>query len=216
MELNKLIDHTILNPDATKEEISRICKEAKEFKFKTVCIQPFWIQFAKEELDGSNVGITTVIGFPLGANRTETKVFESKKAIEDGADEIDMVINIGALKSGFDQKVYEDILEVRKVSEGKVLKVILETCLLTEDEIKKASEISKKAGADFVKTSTGFSNGGAKIEDVALMRQVVGDGVGVKASGGIRDFETAKAMIDAGATRIGASKSIEICKGSKE
>ncbi|MCD1147196.1 deoxyribose-phosphate aldolase [Peptoniphilus sp. KCTC 25270] len=216
MNLNKMIDHTVLNPDAKKEDILRICKEAKEFDFATVCINPYWIPVAKEALKGCEVGITTVIGFPLGANATETKVFETKKAIEDGADEIDMVLNVGALKSGDESSVLEDIRLVKEAAGEKVLKVILETCLLTKEEIVRASELAKEAGADFVKTSTGFSTGGATVEDVKKMRETVGEEMGVKASGGIRNFETANQMIEAGASRIGASKSIEIVKGSKE
>lgn len=215
MKLNTYIDHTILGQDARKEDVRKICQEALEYEFKTVCVQPYWISFCKEVLAGSNVGITTVVGFPLGANRPEVKAFETQMAIEDGADEIDMVLNVGALKSGLLDQVKEDILAVRKASTGKVLKVILETCLLSREEIVLACEMAQEAGADFVKTSTGFSSGGATLEAVKLMSQTVGSKMGVKASGGIRDQETAMAMIDAGATRIGASKSISILKGEK-
>lgn len=206
----------MLSQDGREDDVRKLCKEAKEYKFKTVCIQPFWIKLAKEVLKDSEVGITTVVGFPLGANAIETKAFETKKALEDGADEIDMVLNVGALKSGSYDIVLEDIKMVRKACENKVLKVILETCLLSKEEIQKACQLSKEAGADFVKTSTGFSTGGAKVEDIKLMREAVGTEMGVKASGGIRDYQTAKAMIEAGANRLGASKSIAIFEGSKK
>ncbi len=213
MKLNQMIDHTILNPDATYDDVMRIVKEAKEYHFKTVCVQPFWIKKVREALGDAPVGITTVIGFPLGANATDVKVYETRKAIEDGADEIDMVLNIGALKSGMDEIVQADIEAVVQAAEGKVVKVIIETCLLTKDEIKKVSKMVIDAGADFVKTSTGFSTGGAKVEDIKLIKETIGDTGEIKASGGIRTTEDAKAMIEAGATRIGASKSIEIVKG---
>lgn len=213
MELNRYIDHTLLGQETKEEEIRKICQEALEYRFKTVCVQPFWISLCKELLQGSEVGITTVVGFPLGANLKEVKAFEAAKAIEDGADEIDMVLNIGALKSGREEDVINDIKAVREASQGKVLKVILETCLLEKEEIKRASLLSKEAGADFIKTSTGFSSGGAKVEDIELMRETVGPDLGIKASGGIRDQDKAMAMMKAGANRIGASKSIEIVKG---
>lgn len=213
MKLNQMIDHTILNPDATYDDVLKIVEEAREYNFKTVCVQPFWVKKVREALGDSAVGITTVIGFPLGANTTEVKVYETKKAIEDGADEIDMVLNIGALKSGMDEIVSEDIERVVKAAGDKVVKVIIETCLLTQDEIKKVSQMVIDAGADFVKTSTGFSTAGAKVEDIKLIKEVIGDRGEIKASGGIRTTEDAKAMVDAGATRIGASKSIEIIKG---
>lgn len=213
MELNRYIDHTLLGQEAKEEEIRKICQEALEYRFKTVCVQPFWISLCKELLQGSEVGITTVVGFPLGANLKEVKAFEAANAIEDGADEIDMVLNIGALKSGREEDVINDIKAVREASQGKVLKVILETCLLEKEEIKRASLLSKEAGADFIKTSTGFSSGGAKVEDIELMRETVGPDLGIKASGGIRDQDKAMAMMKAGANRIGASKSIEIVKG---
>ena len=210
------IDHTILNADATEAEVSKVCQEAAEYNFKTVCIQPYWIPFVKEELEGTGVGITTVIGFPLGANATETKVFEAKQALKDGATEVDMVINIGALKSADYDHVLKDIKAVvEAVAEEAIVKVIIETALLTKEEKIKASELSKKAGADFVKTSTGFSTGGATVEDIKLMRATVGPDLGVKASGGVRSYEDAKAMIDAGATRIGASSGISIVKGEE-
>ncbi|MDO5036871.1 MAG: deoxyribose-phosphate aldolase [Tissierellia bacterium] len=210
MKLNQMIDHTLLGPDAKKDQVLKLCQEAKDYQFKTVCIQPYWISLAKEALEGSGVGITTVIGFPLGANKTETKVYESQEAIKDGADELDMVMNIGALKSGMEEEVFQDMLAVRQASQGKVLKLILETCLLEDEEIVRACQLAKKAGLDFVKTSTGFSSGGARVEDIKLMRETVGPHMGVKASGGIRDRQTACQMIEAGANRIGASSSIKI------
>lgn len=215
-DMAQYIDHTILNADATEAEVAKICEEAAEYNFKTVCIQPYWIPFVKEELKGTEVGITTVIGFPLGANATETKVFEAKQALKDGATEVDMVINIGALKSKDYDTVMKDIQAVVDAVAGNaVVKVIIETALLTKEEKIKASELSKKAGADFVKTSTGFSTGGATVEDIKLMRATVGPELGVKASGGVRSYEDAIAMIEAGATRIGASSGISIVKGEE-
>ncbi len=215
-DMAQYIDHTILNADATEAELAKICEEAAEYNFKTVCIQPYWIPFVKEELKATEVGITTVIGFPLGANATETKVFETKQAIKDGATEVDMVINIGALKSKDYDTVMKDIQAVvNAVAGAAVVKVIIETALLTKEEKIKASELSKKAGADFVKTSTGFSTGGATVEDIKLMRATVGPELGVKASGGVRSYADAVAMIEAGATRIGASSGISIVKGEE-
>lgn len=214
--MEKYIDHTILNADATKSDIKKICDEATKYNFKTVCIHPYWIPFAKKELDGTEVGITTVIGFPLGASATKVKAFETKQAVKDGANEVDMVINIGALKSKDYERVSKDIKTVvNAVNEEVIVKVIIETALLTKEEKITASELSKKAGADFVKTSTGFSTGGASVEDIKLMRATVGPDMGVKASGGVRSYEDAMAMIEAGATRIGASSSIKIVKGEK-
>lgn len=214
--MEKYIDHTILNADATKSDIKKICNEAIKYNFKTVCIHPYWIPFAKKELDGTEVGITTVIGFPLGANATEVKAFEAKQAVKDGANEVDMVINIGALKSRKYKLVSKDIKAViNAVNKGIIVKVIIETALLTKKEKIAASELSKQAGADFVKTSTGFSTGGASVEDIKLMRATVGPDIGVKASGGVRTYEDAIAMIEAGATRIGASSSVEIVQGEK-
>ncbi|SHE44538.1 deoxyribose-phosphate aldolase [Atopostipes suicloacalis DSM 15692] len=211
------IDHTILNADATKADIQRICEEAKEYNFKTVCIQPYWVKYAKEILEDSEVGITTVIGFPLGANTTEIKVAEAKLAVAEGASDVDMVINIGALKSEDYDTVLNDIKAVVDAVSGKaIVKVIIETSLLTKSEKIRASELAKQAGADFVKTSTGFSTGGATLDDVQLMRATVGPDMGVKASGGVRTYEDAKAMIEVGATRIGASSGISIVEGSKE
>ncbi|HLR92026.1 MAG TPA: deoxyribose-phosphate aldolase [Atopostipes sp.] len=211
------IDHTILNADATKEDIQRICEEAKEYHFKTVCIQPYWVKYAKELLEGTDVGVTTVIGFPLGANTTDIKVAEAKQALAEGVSDVDMVINIGALKSEDYDTVLEDIQAVVNAVDGKaVVKVIIETSLLTKPEKIRASELAKQAGADFVKTSTGFSTGGATLDDVRLMRATVGPKMGVKASGGVRSYEDAVAMIEVGATRIGASSGIKIVEGAKE
>lgn len=216
-KLNKYIDHTILKPDATKEDILRICEEAKENDFMSVCINPTWVKTCFEKLKSTDVKVCTVIGFPLGAGKTETKVEETRLAIEDGAKEVDMVINIGRLKSKDYDYVLEDIKEVVKEAKGKALvKVIIETCLLTDSEKVKASELSKEAGADFVKTSTGFSTGGATLEDVKLMRETVGPDMGVKASGGVRTLEDALAFIDSGATRLGASSGMEIIKEYKD
>ena len=212
MAIQRFIDHTLLAADATKEKIEKLCKEALEYHFASVCVNSCWVKLASEILFGSDVAVCTVVGFPLGAMDTESKAYEAEKAVADGADEIDMVINIGYLKSGMTSEVLEDIKAVRKATEGKVLKVIIETCLLSDDEKRTACELSAEAGADFVKTSTGFSTGGATEHDVALMRSVVGDKLGVKASGGIRDYKKAKAMIDAGANRIGASAGIAIVK----
>ncbi len=210
MDIAKYIDHTVLAADAGKDKIERLCQEAKQHGFASVCVNSCWVSLASKLLHGSDVKVCTVVGFPLGAMDSASKADETKNAILNGADEIDMVINIGYMKSGMYDEVLDDIKAVRKASEGKTLKVIIETCLLTDDEKRKACELSEEAGADFVKTSTGFSTGGATVEDVALMRSVVGDRLGVKASGGIRDYRTAKAMIEAGATRIGASSGIRI------
>ena len=210
MKLNKTIDHTILNADATKEAVIKVIDEAKKYEFASVCLEPCWVSLAAERLKDSPVKVCTVIGFPLGANTKSVKAFEAKEAVDNGADEVDMVLNIGALKSGDDALVLEDMKAVREAAKDAVVKVILETCLLTDDEKKKACALAKEAGLDFVKTSTGFSTAGATVEDVKLMREAVGDRMGVKASGGIRDTKTAEAMIAAGASRIGASKSIAI------
>lgn len=211
-----MIDHTLLKPEATEEMIKDLCKEAKEYKFAAVCVNPFYVKLAKENLENSEVKVATVIGFPLGANAKEIKAYETSKAIEDGANEIDMVINIGALKNKDYDIVKDDIKAVVEAAKnGGIVKVIIETCLLTHEEKVKACELAMEAGADFVKTSTGFSTGGAKKEDVILMKTVVGDKMQIKASGGIRDYETAISMIEAGASRIGASASVNIVKGSK-
>ncbi|HFU4500551.1 TPA: deoxyribose-phosphate aldolase [Streptococcus suis] len=215
MKLNKYIDHTILKPETSKEQVAQILAEAKEYDFASVCVNPTWVAYAAQELKDSDVKVCTVIGFPLGANTPALKAFETKDAIENGADEIDMVINIGALKSKNYDLVLEDIKAVVTASGDKLVKVIIETCLLTDEEKVKACELSKEAGADFVKTSTGFSTGGATVEDVALMRKTVGPDMGVKASGGARSYEDAIAFIEAGATRIGASSGVAIMKGEK-
>ena len=209
-----MIDHTLLKANTTKEQIIKLCEEAKQCGFASVCVNPTWVALAAELLEGTGVKVCTVIGFPLGANAPETKVFETKDAINKGANEVDMVINIGALKDGNDELVERDIRAVVEAAEGKALvKVIIETCLLTEEEKVRACQLAVKAGADFVKTSTGFSTGGATVEDVALMRKTVGDKVGVKASGGVRNVDDAKAMITAGATRIGTSSGVAIVQG---
>ncbi|MDR7237246.1 deoxyribose-phosphate aldolase [Neobacillus drentensis] len=209
-----MIDHTLLKPEATRQQIESLCQEAKEYKFASVCINPTWVSTAKELLQGSGVMVCTVIGFPLGATTSETKAFETKNAIEHGADEVDMVINIGALKDHNDELVEKDIRAVVEAAKGKAhSKVIIETSLLSQEEKIRACELSVKAGADFVKTSTGFSTGGATAEDIALMRQTVGPELGVKASGGVRSTEDVQKMIEAGATRIGASSSIAIVNG---
>lgn len=211
------IDHTLLNPESTQQQIIQLCKEAETYEFATVCVNPYWVPLAVKQLQETNVGITTVIGFPLGATSTFSKMTETRDAIAAGATEIDMVINVGALKSGDDEAVYDDIAQVvNKAADKVIVKVIIETALLTNEEKERACEIAKKAGAHFVKTSTGFNGGGATVEDIELMRRVVGSQLGVKASGGIRDLATAKAMISAGATRIGASSSIAIVKGESE
>jgi deoxyribose-phosphate aldolase len=212
----KYIDHTLLKPDATKEAILKIVEEAKEYEFASVCVNPHWVSLCYDHLKDTTVKVCTVIGFPLGATSTESKVFETKQAISDGATEVDMVINIGELKAGNDDFVKQDIQAVVNAAKGNALsKVIIETSLLTDDEKVRACQLAKEAGADFVKTSTGFSGGGATIEDVALMRKTVGPDMGVKASGGVRDLAQAKAVIDAGATRIGASSGVAIVEGNQ-
>lgn len=214
MEIAKYIDHTLLKPEATKEQVEKLCAEAKQYNFASVCVNPTWVKLASELLEGTDVEVCTVIGFPLGANTPETKAFESVNAVTNGATEVDMVINIGALKSGNIELVQKDIEAVVNAVKGKALvKVIIETSLLTDEEKRTACELSVKAGADYVKTSTGFSTGGATVEDIKLMRETVGPDIGVKASGGVRTSEDAKAMIEAGATRIGASSGIAIVEG---
>ncbi len=210
MKLSKYIDHTLLKADSRREDIIKICQEARKYDFASVCVNSYWVSLAKEELRGTDVKVCTVVGFPLGAMSTKAKAFEAENAVKDGADEIDMVINIGEVKEKNDEAVYNDILAVRKACEGKVLKVIIETCLLDDEEKVRACLLSEKAGADFVKTSTGFSTGGATAEDVALMRKTVSDKVKVKASGGVRSYEDAIKMIDAGASRLGASSGVKI------
>ncbi len=217
MELNKYIDHTLLKAEATYEQIKKLCDEAKKYDFKSCCVNPCQVKLAKEELKDSDVLVCTVIGFPLGATTKEVKVFETEDAIKNGADEIDMVINIGTLKAGDYAKVEEEIKALADLchNNGKILKTIIECCLLDKDEIVKVCELAKNAGADFVKTSTGFSSGGAKKEDVALMRKTVGNEMGVKASGGIRDLKSAREMIENGATRLGCSAGVQIMEEAK-
>lgn len=215
MNLASYIDHTILKPNATKAEVLAICEEAKTYSFASVCVNQTHTALVKSALEGSTVKVCTVVGFPLGAVTPIVKAFETHQAVLDGADEIDMVVNIGALKDHDYDAVYNDIKAVVDAAEGKLVKVILETCLLTDEEKVKACELSVSAGADFVKTSTGFSTGGATVADVMLMRKTVGNNAKVKASGAVRDYETAMAVIGAGADRIGASAGIAIVSGAK-
>lgn len=213
MNINKLIDHTALKPNTNKESILKLIAEAKTYDFASVCVNPCWVALAHQELKNTDVKVCTVIGFPLGANTTEVKVFETKDAIEKGAQEIDMVINIAMLKDkeyGYVENEIHQIVEAAK--DKAIVKVIIETCLLTDEEKIKACELSQKAGADFVKTSTGFSTGGATVHDIALMRKTVGAEMGVKASGGVHTHEEALAMVEAGATRIGASAGVKLLK----
>ena len=210
MKINKFIDHTVLSQDADEKKIDKLIAEAKEHDFASVCVNSCWTKKCAEALKDSDVNVCVVVGFPLGAMDTKSKAFETKTAIENGADEIDMVINVGWLKSGRYSDVEDDIREVKKACGDKHLKVIIECCLLTDEEKVMACKLSEKAGADFVKTSTGFSKSGATVEDVALMRKTVGDRLGVKAAGGIRDGKTAVAMIKAGASRLGCSAGIKI------
>jgi deoxyribose-phosphate aldolase len=213
-EMAGYIDHTLLKPEAALPAFDKLCDEAIRYRFKSVCVNSGRVAYVAEKLKGTGVKVCSVIGFPLGAMASRAKAFEAKRAIADGATELDMVLNIGAVKSGDLKAAEEDIKAVRGQAKGTtVLKVIIETCLLTEEEKVLACEIAKKAGADFVKTSTGFSTGGATVEDVALMRRVVGPEMGVKASGGIKDFATASAMIAAGANRIGAGAGVAIVAG---
>ncbi len=210
MNLAKYIDHTILKPDTTESAVRKVCDEAKEYGFMSVCVNSWYTSFVTEQLKGSDIKTCTVVGFPLGACNTSSKAFETKKAIEDGATEIDMVINVGALKDGKYDYVRDDIKAVVDASGKALVKVIIETCLLTDEEKVKACELSVEAGADFVKTSTGFAGGGATVHDVALMKKTVGDKALVKASGGVRDYAGAMEMIKAGASRIGASSGVAI------
>ncbi|MBQ9329220.1 MAG: deoxyribose-phosphate aldolase [Solobacterium sp.] len=210
MKLSKTIDHTLLKPDATEAEIIQLCNEAKEYDFASVCVNPCRIETAVSILKDTDVKVCCVIGFPLGAMRKEAKVFEAQDAVTAGADEVDMVLNIGKLKEGKDDYVIEEIHAVKEAVGDRVLKVILETCLLSEEEIVRACQDAKAAGADFVKTSTGFSKGGATAHDVALMRKTVGEDMSVKASGGIRTAQDFHAMLEAGATRIGTSSGVRL------
>lgn len=215
--VSEMIDHTLLKPDATRPEIEKLCREAAEFHFATVCVNPTWVAFAASRLRGSGVGVTSVVGFPLGATTPDVKHYETRRAIFDGATEIDMVINVGALKSGDLRVVERDIEAVTSPCRecGAMSKVIIEAALLTDDEKITACTLAKAAGADFVKTSTGFGPGGATVADVALMRRVVGAEMGVKAAGGVRDYEGLKAMVAAGATRVGASAGVKIVQESR-
>lgn len=210
MSYNKLIDHTLLKQDAQPEQIVKLCEEAKEFDFMSVCVNPAYVPLAAECLKGSSVKVCTVIGFPLGMNLTRTKVDETKLCIAQGAQEIDMVINVGMLKAGHDDYVREEIRLLKEVAGKLILKVIIETCLLTDEEKVRACRLAKEAGADFVKTSTGFSTGGATAHDVKLMRETVGPEMGVKASGGVRTHEDLLAMVEAGANRIGSVRGTKI------
>ena len=210
MSYNKLIDHTLLKQDATPEQIVKLCEEAKEFDFMSVCVNPAYVPLAAECLAGTGVKVCTVIGFPLGMNLTRTKVEEAELCIAQGADEIDMVINVGMLKAGHDDYVREEIKLLKEVAGKLTLKVIIETCLLTDEEKVRACQLAKEAGADFVKTSTGVSTGGATVHDVKLMRDTVGPEMGVKASGGVRTHEDLLAMVEAGANRIGTSNGTKI------
>ena len=213
MKLNKYIDHTLLKQDATVEQINRLLSEAKDYDFASVCVNPCWVAHAKSGLETTDVKVCTVVGFPLGATTSAVKSFETKEAIQNGADEIDMVINVGALKSGNADLVESDIRAVVEASGDKLVKVIIEACLLTDEEKVLACQLAQKAGADFVKTSTGFSTGGATLSDVKLMRQTVGPDMGVKAAGGARSYTDAVAFVESGATRIGTSSGVAILKG---
>lgn len=212
MEYNRLIDHTLLAADATKQQIEKLCEEAKEHHFASVCVNPCWIKLCADLLKGTDTKVCTVIGFPLGARTSEAKAFEANDAVKKGAEEVDRVINVGRLKDKQDDYIYNEIKTIKEACEGRLLKVIIECCLLTDEEKVRACELAKKAGADFVKTSTGFSKWGAKVEDVRLRRKTVGPDRGVKAAGGIRDKKTAQEMVEAGASRIGTSHGIEIAK----
>lgn len=217
MSIAAYIDHTLLKQDAAAPQIDRLCAEAAQYHFASVCVNPWYVPRCVKNLQGTGVKVCTVVGFPLGATTTESKVFETLQAVRSGAEEIDMVMNVCAMKSGNTRAIEQEIQALVAAVEGHaILKVILETCLLTEEEKILACQIAKHAGADFVKTSTGFSTGGATVADVALMRRTVGPEMGVKAAGGIRDYATAKAMLDAGATRIGASAGIAIVQQEQE
>ena len=213
MAINRYIDHTLLKPESTQTQIDKLIAEAVEHQFASVCVNPTWVSYAAKALKGTEVNVCTVIGFPLGANTSSVKAFETKDAVANGADEIDMVINIGQFKSGQYDAVEADIRAVVEASGDKLVKVIIETCLLTDDEKVKACQLAVAAGADYVKTSTGFSTAGANIADVTLMRKTVGPNIGVKAAGGTRSYADAEAFIKAGATRIGTSAGVVIVNG---
>ena len=216
MNVEKYIDHTLLKATATPKDIEQLCAEANACHFASVCVNPVNVQLAHELLLGSDVAVCTVIGFPLGANASSVKAFEVTQAIADGADEVDMVINIGALKAGDDDAVVHDVQAVVEAAGGRLVKCILETAMLTDEEVERASKLAVKGGTDFVKTSTGFGPGGATVHHVSIMRKTVGPKIGVKASGGIHDFESAVKLVEAGATRIGASASLKIMQGDPE
>lgn len=215
MKIDQYIDHTLLKPESRQDQIDKLIREAKTYNFASVCINPTWVSYAAKALEGTDIKVCTVIGFPLGATTSAVKAFETKDAISHGADEVDMVINIGQAKSGHFAFVEEDIRAVVEASGDKLVKVIIETCLLTDKEKIKACQAAVAAGADFVKTSTGFSTAGARLDDVRLMRQTVGPDVGVKAAGGTRSLEDAQAFIEAGATRIGTSAGVTIMEGKQ-
>ncbi len=215
MKINQYIDHTLLKPESRQDQIDKLIREAKTYNFASVCINPTWVSYAAKALEGTDIKVCTVIGFPLGATTSAVKAFETKDAISHGADEVDMVINIGQAKSGHFAFVEEDIRAVVEASGDKLVKVIIETCLLTDKEKIKACQAAVAAGANFVKTSTGFSTAGARLDDVRLMRQTVGPDVGVKAAGGTRSLEDAQAFIEAGATRIGTSAGVTIMEGKQ-
>ncbi len=215
MKLNKFIDHTLLKPESTKDQILAVCKEAKENDFASVCVNPTWVKTVNEALAGTDVMTCTVIGFPLGANTSAVKAFETKDAVLNGADEIDMVINVAALIEGNNELVLADIKAVVEAASGKTVKVIIETSLLNDEQKKTACELILKAGADFVKTSTGFNGGGATKADIELFKSVVKDECKIKASGGVRTFDDAMTMINAGANRIGTSGGVSIIKGEE-
>ncbi len=212
-DVAKYIDHTVLAANATRDKIETLCKEADKYKFASVCVNSCWVPLCAKLLEKSEVKVCTVVGFPLGAMSTESKAFEARTAVKAGAEEVDMVINIGYLKNHDDDLVQDDITKVKEACGKALLKVIIETCLLTEEEKVRACRLAKASGADYVKTSTGFSTGGATVEDIKLMRKAVGPDLGVKASGGVRTYADALAMIEAGATRVGASSSIAIVEG---
>lgn len=214
-DVSRLIDSTLLKPESTQQQIGDLCRQAAEDGFRTVCVNPCWVSYAHELLQGTDTGVCTVIGFPLGANTPAVKAFEAKQAVLEGADEIDMVINIGRLKGGDDSYVRDEIALVKQSIGDRTLKVIIECCLLTDSEKERACRLSVEAGAEFVKTSTGFSTYGATVEDVKLMKRTVGDASQVKAAGGIRDYATFKAMVEAGADRIGCSKGHAVLEESK-
>ena len=211
-----MIDHTLLKADATREQILKVCAEARQYKFASVCVNPTWVATVAGELQGSGVKTCTVIGFPLGATTSFAKAAETRDAIANGADEVDMVINIGALEAGEDRLVEDDVRAVVQAAGGRLVKCIIEAAMLSDEEVVRACQLAVKGGIDFVKTSTGFGPGGATVHHVALMRKTVGDKIGVKASGGIHDFPSAVALIEAGANRIGASASIKIMEGDPD